>query len=798
MLKNYLKIAFRNMAKNKVFSLINILGLSIGMAACLLIIQYVRFEWSYEDFHKNADNIYRVTLDLYNGSEYVVTDCETYGPFGPMVKDQMPEVIDFVRIFNNEPREVKADNKMFLENRIYFADSTVFKIFTYNVLQGDPATALTQPFEVVITQSIANKYFGRTDIIGQSMQIEDHDYKITAVMDDVPPNTHIKFDILISHVTINQIWDWYERNAWNGNNEYTYLLMAPGTNLDNFNKKLTQLSIDLKDKIGDERFVAEPIKDIHLYSHKTFEPETNGNAKIVSFLTVIALLILIIAWVNYINLSTARAMDRAREVGIRKVIGSVKRQLVIQFLFESVIMSFLATLISILLIYLSLPVFRNITGQPLNLNIINDSVFWYILFVLLFMGTVLSSMYPALVLSSFQPISVLKGKLRSSGHGNGLRKGLVVFQFTATVILIVCTSTVYLQIKHLRNIDLGMDINQVLAIQTPHADAPRSMMTSYKEEILRIPEVNNVAISESLPGLSLHQLSTTSGIRRESTEHDQGGYNYYIIYIDEDYIPTMNMQIIAGRNFQKDRSGKSQVIVNEEAVRLLGFANADEAIGSKITYSTNGQPNATIIGVIKNYHQQSPKEHFLPMIFPFEVYGGYYSVRLSTNNIRETISKLEKTWYNQFPNSVFNYFFLDNQYNQQYKADTEFGKIVAIFSTLAIFIACLGLFGLASLISQNRIKEIGIRKVNGARVSEILALLNKDFVMWVFIAFLIATPIAWYAMSMWLDGFAYKMELHWWIFVMAGVVEMVIALVTVSWLSWRAATRNPVEALRYE
>lgn len=801
MLKNYLKIAYRNLLKNKAFGMINIFGLAIGMTACLLIIHYVRFELSYENFHENADNIYRITLDYYNGSEYVVTDCETYGPVGPMLKAQMPEVLDFVRLFNHSNQEVKVGARKFIEERIYFADSTALTVFSYDILQGDPATALSSPFQTVITASTAKKYFGHTDVVGQSIEIDNDPYEVSAVIADVPPNTHLKFDFLLSHTTINRMWDWYEKYEWSGNNEYTYLLMSPGTDLTDFNKKLVQFSIDMEDKIGNDRLVAEPINDIHLYSHKTFEPEVNGNAEIVYFLLIIAIFIIIIAWVNYVNISTARAVERAREVGIRKVMGSARGQLIGQFLLESVIVSLLAAGIAITMLQISLPAFRNIAGQPLPLNNTSDPVFWYLLLGLLGVGTLLSGLYPAFVLSSFQPTVVLKGKLRTSSHGHWLRKGLVIFQFASTVVLIASTCTVYLQINHLRNQDLGMDINQTLALSAPTLDIPDSLyrekFESLKTELLRHPEIQNVASSESLPGLSLHELSTSTGINRVGQGDKGKGYNYYIIRIDADFISTLDMQLIAGRNFDPNTAQPSQLIINEEAVRLLGFANAEEALGAQITYHYEGKPS-TIIGVIKNYYQRSPKEKHIPMILPYTSSGSYLTLRLGTQQIRETVKAIENTWQTVFPNSAFHYFFLDEKYDQQYRADTQFGQVVTIFSTLAIFIACLGLFGLSSFTILQRTKEIGIRKVLGASVGQIVRLLSQDFIRLVLISSVVALPIAYFAMREWLSGYANRISLNWWLFVIPLGVVLLIALLTVSFQTIKAAIANPVKSLRYE
>ena len=786
--------------KNKAFSLINILGLAIGMAACLLILQYVRFELSYEDFHQKADNIYRVTLDLYNGSEYVVTDCETHGPLGPLLREQMPEVHSFVRLLNQESVEVKVGENQFIEDFVYFADSTAFTVFTYEVLHGNPATALSAPFQVVLTTSAAQKYFGQTDVVDEAIDINNQPYRVSAVIADLPPNTHLKFDFLLSHVTINRIWEWYEQYGWGGNNEYTYLLMEPDTDLADFNKKLTQIAIDLEDKIGEDRFVAEPINDIHLYSHKTFEPEVNGSAEVVYFLLSIAFLIIVIAWVNYINLSTARAMERAREVGIRKVMGSVRKQLIIQFLLESVMVSLVAGVIALTLIQLSLPAFRDISGQPLNLYVVADPVFWCLLLGLSGVGALLSGVYPAFVLSAFRPASVLKGKLQTSTHGQWLRQGMVVFQFVTTVVLMVGTCTMYLQIDHLRDQDLGMNITQTLALHAPSLDLPDSVhsgqLQSFKAELLRHPAVQRVTVSESLPGLSLHELSTTTGIQRVGEEGRQG-YNYYIIRADADFVSTLDMQLLAGRNFEPGSANFDQVILNEEAVRKLGFASPAEAIGQQITYYYNEKPS-TVVGVIRNFHQRSPKEAHIPMILPYTASGSYFTLRLSTAQLRETVAGVEALWQARYPNSAFDYFFLDEVYDQQYRADTRFGQVVAIFSGLAIFIACLGLFGLSSFTVRQRTQEIGVRKVLGATAGQIVRLLSQRYVRLAVTSCLIALPVAYGLMQSWLSGYASRISLSGWLFAVPVAAVLLITLVTISFQTVRAALANPVDSLRYE
>ncbi|CAN5126278.1 hypothetical protein BH23BAC1_BH23BAC1_49510 [soil metagenome] len=467
MLKNYLKIAFRNIGNHKTYSFLNIFGLAIGVSACLLILQYVRYETSYENFHQNAGQIHRATVDLYNGAEYVETDCGMYAPLGPTLKEEMPEVLDFVRFYPFSLKEVKVENKHFFEDKIYFTDPSVFSIFTHIPISGDLNAALKNPFEAVITKSAAIKYFGQVDVVDKSLQIENKDYKIQAVIEDLPPNTHLKYDFLLSRSSVQTLMPWYHENPWKINNEFTYLMLQPGIDLSDFNAKLYDFSESKRAEIKDEKFSVQPINDIHLYSNLSSEPEISGNAQIVYFLLAIGLIILIIAWINYINLSTARAISRAKEVGIRKVVGSSKTQLVFQYFIESSIINALAVILAILMVYLAMPAFLEISGHPSSSNDFSDPFFWNLVMGIFSLGTIFSGLYPAFVLSSFKPVYVLKGKFQNAGHGLWLRKGLVVFQFSAAVMLIVLSSSIYLQINHIQKQDLGLKIDQTLVLRAP-------------------------------------------------------------------------------------------------------------------------------------------------------------------------------------------------------------------------------------------------------------------------------------------------------------------------------------------
>jgi putative ABC transport system permease protein len=805
MFTNYFRIAWRTLRKNIVFSYINILGLAMSMAAFLFIAQYIRFERSYEDFHANAGNIFRITTEFYNGSEYVVTDCETYAPLGPLLKEKMPEVIDFVRLYGIDGfTGVKAGNKNFLESGIYWADASALTVFTYKVLSGNAKAALTAPFEVVLTESMARKYFGRTNITDESIEIGKNIYRIKAVIADVPPNTHLKFSFLLSRLSLRTLKPRYTDDKWNNNNEFTYVLTVPGTNLAAFNKKLFTLwSTELKHIVEQERFVAEPIKDIHLYSNKSYEPEPTGNAKVVNYFTLIAIFIIAIAWVNYINLSTARAVERAREVGIRKVMGSLKKQLVIQFLSESVIINVIAGLVALVLFQLAFPFFRDLSGQPLPLNLMGDRLLWLLLSGLIGVGSLLSGIYPAFVLASFNPAAVLKGKFYASTHGRVLRKGLVIFQFSATVVLLICMGTVYLQVKYLRNYDLGMNINQTLVLTGRQVNVPDSLfkLTSQtlKTELLKNPQISSVSRAESLPGLDMQELSTTSIVRMGESKQAERGYLYYFIAVDADFVPSMNMQLVAGRNFENGIPNNDAVIINEEAVKSLGFTSAEQAVGSKITFRTNSKADgSTIIGVLKNFYFRSPKDPHLPMLFYYGEPADYFAVEVKSKNMSETIASIQAVWNKVYPNSVFNYFFLDEKYDQQYRADTQFGKVMGAFSMLIIFIACLGLFGLSSYTITQRTKEIGIRKVLGSSIAGIVRLLSLDFARTVFIAALIALPLAYFLMEEWLSNYAIRIDVNAWVFLVAVVVIMVLAMITVSFQTIKTATANPINSLKQE
>lgn len=802
MLKNYLKTAIRNLWRNPGFSVINISGLAIGMAAFLLIIHYVSFEKSYESYNKYADNIYRVTLDLYNGSEYVVTDCETYPPLGPALKEKMPEVEDFVRVQKMEEiREISYLDKHFMEERVFAADPSVFKLFDLQLVKGNINSVLKSPMQLVITESMAKKYFGDVNAIGKTVKLtpKKESLEIVGVIKDLPLNTHLKMDFLVSWSSMES-WGW-DMNSWNGNNNYTYLKLSPTVNLVKFNEELKAFSkTQLKRKI----LVAEPINDIHLYSHKTFEPEVNGNAQTVNFLLIISVLIILIVSINYINLTTAKSIERAKEVGIRKIIGSSRRSIIAQSITEFLLINVIAALLALILIQVSSSLYVEVIGKNIPMNLLLSLPFWQTLLTLFLFNIILSGLYPAIALSATKPASIIGRSFTGSPKGNLLRKGLVVGQFMATFILLAGTIIIYKQVHYMKHQNLGMDTEEVLVVRGPALTNQDSLEMNktrlFKTTLQNNPHIKKVSASESLPGVSLHELNTSSGIVQYGQEATSG-YNYYIYSIDSAFIPLMNIQMVAGKNYSPGLSRKSEVIINEEAARMLGFKDAQQAVGKKITLGWNDQPFLTVAGVVQNYHQQSLKEKHLPMIHPYlERANGYFALKVQTGNLKETIDEVKQAWNTTLPGHTFNYYFLDEMFDQQYKSDLQFGKITGVFSGIAIFLASLGLLGLISFSTHQRTKEIGIRKVLGASVAGIVTLLSKDFIKLVLIAIVIASPLAYYGMTVWLQEFAYKIDLNQnlWIFVVAGLLALFIALLTISFQAINAALANPVKSLRTE
>ncbi|MBO9658305.1 MAG: ABC transporter permease [Chitinophagaceae bacterium] len=798
MLSIYFITAWRSIWKKKFFACVNIFGLSVATAAFLLLINYVQFEKSYEKYNPNADNIYRLTLDLYKGSEFVVTDCETYPPMGPTFKSTMPEVKDFVRIQDIGESEAIYQQKAFLIPRVYGADPSLIDLFAVNVLKGDAKAALASPAQTVITESIARKFFGDEDAIGKVLKIQNESLSVGAVIADVPENTHMKFDLLFS-LSLLEKWG-YDMNNWGGNNNYTYLLMKPGTDLLSFNNKLKQFSVE---RLKQEVVTAEPISSIHLYSNKTFEPDINGNARTVNFLLMVAFLIIFIGSANYVNLTTARAAEKSKEAGLRKVLGSSRGSLVGLFFTESFIINVLALGGAMILIWSAMPFYGSLVGEPAKSVLFNSNTFWINCGLLFVLNTLLSGIYPAFVLSSVKAVVVTTRNFTTSLKGRFLRRALVVGQFAVALIVLSASVVIYQQMKFIQKQNLGMNIDEVLVIKEPQMSGVDSVVrnasVAFKNKLRQLPGVKSAALAESLPGMGLSSLNTRTNIRRyEETVYS--GSNYYLYGIDADFLETMGIELLGGHNFsQNPQENKGKVLINEEAARLLGFSSAMAALNQRIKIEPEDDKFVTVAGVIKNYHQQSLKESQIPLIHWYSRRPtAYYAIKLNTADVRGAVAGIETAWKETFSGHVFDYSFMDEMFNQQYKADVQFGKIINLFAIFTLFITVLGLLGLASYDSARRRKEIGIRKVLGASATGLMAMLSKDFLKLVLISLIIAVPVCWFALNKWLQNFAYRVEISWLVFLATGLLVIIIAFVTISLQSAKTTMVNPVKSLRSE
>lgn len=812
MLRNYIKIAFRNFRKDKSFTFINLLGLATGFAITLLIIQYVRFEFSYENTHVNADRLVRLTMDYMDGETVTAQDCETNPPTGAKVLAEIPEVENFTRAYPiGEPNvNIAIGNEHFILEKLFAVDHAFFDMFSYPLIYGSKQDIFKQPNQAVLTETTALKYFNKKDVVGETLEIPFSKgsvlLNIVGVVADSPPNTHLKFNMLISYPTMlsdtAMLGEYAEtEDNWNGNNTLTYLLLAPNANYERFTTSLLDLNkrMEVEMNIKNHRIIGQKIGDIHLYSNKTFESEPNGKASSVFFLLGVAFLVIISAFVNYINLATSKALDRAKEVGIRKVVGSTKTQLRTQFLIESLLINFCAGSFAIGLILVAKSKFIEVSGLPADFSIFS-AFFWMILSAFILLGVLFSGVYPALVLSSFKPSSVLKGTFTHSTQGVFLRKSLVVFQFSITIILLIQIFTINQQLEYLQNIDLGVNIDRTVVISAPAQNADRQNYSVFKEELLANTSIHSVALSGAVPGQMASQMSTTTGINLSEIIEDHN-YNFYLTTIDANFIPVMGMTLVEGSNFDEtSHPDKKEVIVNEEAIRLWGVPETKDAIGRKLKFWGS---EWTIKGVLKNYHQESAKSAHIPIIHRYlNSFGGFAgsfaSIKFTGNNIKEQISLIEDTYKSVFPTAPFSYFFMDSEYDKQFKADKQFQDVFSVLTGFAILIACLGLFGLASFTVLKRKKEIGIRKVIGASVMHILVLLSKNFIQTVLVAMLIGIPITYWLANRWLENFAFRIDLNVWLFIAPVLLVMALVVFSISIKTINAAVINPVESLKDE
>lgn len=823
MLRNYFKIAWRNLIKNKIYSLVNIFGLALGMAACFFVFQYVHFESGYDRFNTHATNIYRVPISYSGSLSNVPTTAANHPAVGPAMKKDFPEVVDYVRMVNvslfmnasamSYTPQPGAESKTFNEPNIFLADSSFFKVFSYPLLKGDRNHCLTEPRAIVISATTARKYFGNNNPINQTLTLNgDLPLKVTGVFADVPENSHIKFDMLISFETAGHEWG---NDNWRWPEFYNYVLLAPGTDVKKLEAKFPAfidkyLGAVMKELNFRSYFHLQPITDIHLKSNYLKEAEVNGSEKEIYFLSIIGVFILLIAWVNYVNLSTAKSMERAKEVGIRKVSGAFKKQLILQFLLESCIINLLALMLACLLIAGTMPLFNQFIGKNIGAGFFTQGLgsepsFWFIASGIFFTGAILVGAYPAFILSSFKPVKVLKGLIIKSNSGMSLRRVLVSFQFILSIMLIAATLIVFHQLNFMRNGNLGYKKNQVLVIKSP-AIFDSTIVSRYdyfKSEILKMPFVSNATSTSDIPGDMIRYRNTV----RRSDQDIQSNFTTYLLETDHNFINTYNIEMLAGKNFLPSDSSRIspdndvKVMINEQVVKALGYKSAEEAINREIIFRLG--PNdirGRITGVVRNYHQRSLKEQYDPILYYFPSYAGwkYVSVNMQTANLNNNLAAIEASYKKAFPGNPFEHFFQDDFFNRQYQADQRLGNVFGLFAVLAIIVACLGLLGLSSFVIKIRTKEIGIRKVLGASVSGILILISKDFVKLICFAAVIAIPLVYWAASEWLNNYAFHISLTWFMFIIPPLALLLIALFTICLQSLKTALTNPVKSLRTE
>jgi putative ABC transport system permease protein len=802
MIRNYFTSVLRYISRNKAFTAINVLGLAIGMMACMLITQFVLHEFSYDDFHSKKDRIFRVQLDRYDKGEIATRWAAGAMGIGPDLKANFPEVNEFVRLTGSNALFSYGD-VYFKEEGVYYATEAFFKVFSIRLLEGTDSLVLKQPFKVVLSQSLAKKYFGNENPVGKIIKNNGRrEYEVTGVFEDLPDNTHMNINALFSYASFEALVNNPDGlRSWQWDGHFTYILLNENASAKALEEKLPAYvqkreGEELKKYDAGMVFHLQPLTDIHLDSKFMFEFKSNGDRQSVYFLSIVAVLILLIAWINYINLSTAKSIERAREVGVRKVMGSFRTQLVQQFLFESLLLNTFAVLLAIGLVILLTPSFSELTGRELGYLLFEQNMFWVWMGVLIVTGALLSGLYPAFVLSGYKPVEVLKGRFKNSGQGVLFRKGMVVVQFIASITLIVGTFTVYRQIRFMQEQELGVNLEQTLVLQSPNVvdSTYQEKFQVFKERVKQHAEVVAVSASSSVPG---SQPGWNAGGIRKLSQREDESKQYRVVMMDHDFIESYGLKVLAGRAFSGEAVNEhTNVLLNESACKQMGFAKIEDAINDQIFFWGD---TFRIVGVLKNYHQESLKKAYEPLIFRYNAApGGYYSIKFKTSEVRESMAKFEEDWKSLFPGNPFISFFLDDHYNKQYQADQQFGKVFGIFSGLAIFIACLGLFGLSSLTAIQRTKEIGVRKVLGASITSILTLVSRDYILLMMAAIVVAVPLAWWVMNAWLQDFAYRIPLVWWIFALPSLLVIFIALLTVSIHTLKAARTNPTKSLRYE
>lgn len=796
--------------KRKIYSFINIFGLAIGVAVCLVILKYVDFELSYDRYHKNAANIYRTTTTSYRQGELRGTSVESGYAQAPALLADIPEIKRYVRTHPMYGGAVmsfirtEGEPSTFYEEGIQMVDSTFLDIFTYRAIQGDLSTALDKPSSIVLTEKAAARYFkAGEEPIGKTIKVSGAlcpgDYEVTAVIENVPQNSHFLFDVLLPMHNVLQNRQYKEDDGWGWNNFISYVELHDNTKPEQIAAKLVSFvekyrGDDLKKVNGKDVLGFQPILDIHLRPGMNYDSAPTISVNTIYFFIVISILILAIAWVNYINLSTARAMERAREVGIKKAVGAFRSQLISQFLFESLLVNLVSVVLALLIAIALLPLLGNIVGKEFAFDF-SDPRLYLMLFVLFFIGSIVSGAYPAFILSSFRITEVLKGKSARPVGGFSLRKALVVFQFVSSLVLIAGTFTIYRQLMFMRGMDKGLRMDQMVIVNGPAVlkeGTERQQLMTAKDELKKIPGVLSVATSAATPGAGYNW----GGMFRKVGAPEEDNKPGSVVWIDPDFIDTYNVEILAGKKFDIAlKSSMNGVIVNEAALKVYGLGTPEQAMNQQLILGDT----TDIVGVVKNFHWNSLKTDHTPFMFKADTISGRaFSIHITTNNMTKTLEAIENKYKDIFPGNPFDYYFLDDFFDKQYKDDRQFGNIFSLFAGLAIVIACLGLWGLASFTTTQKLKEIGIRKVLGASVSSIMRLLSWQFFKLVLIAAVIGLPLTWYGLNEWLSGFAFRIPLSVDLFIVPTIILTIIAITTVGLRITNGANVNPAKILRSE
>lgn len=790
MIKSYFLVAVRSLIRNRLHASINIIGLAIGMTCCILIMLFVQFELKYDRQNKNADNIYRMAIDL-EANKWAISAF----PIGALLKANFEEVEKYTRIKPVEVFMRNNDNDIKIKEKVFYADSSVFDVLDIKLINGNPATALAEVNSIVITEEKARAYFGSEEPIGKTLTMlgDNREFKITGVFEPLPSNSHVHMDMMASSDSYqpmradnNQGWNYLT-------NHYTYLVLQKNIDHTVFEKKISAFMDKYHQLTPDDPpniIKLQPMTSIHLYSNRGLELEANSSMNTVFILSAIGFFILLIACINFMNLTTAQSLKRAREVGIRKVVGGRKEQLILQFLSESVVISTMALLLSIVLISVIVPSFNDITGKQILINPLeNGFIVFALLSITLFVG-VLAGTYPAFFMSGFQPTVVLKGKFISNVKGQLLRKGLVVFQFAIAFVIMVGTYIVYAQLDYMLNKNMGFDREQTMVVQMPR-DSVGDL--TIKNEMARLAGVQSVTRIAEMPG----KMVRTSTIWYEGVKNNIPE-NLYLFSGDPDLLATLNMKMKVGNYFDvNSQRFYKEFVINETALKHFGWTK-EEAVGKLMDFGERSEDPGRVIGVVEDFHFKHLHDKIDPLVMYLEpnYEGRFMAIKIKSNNLKEQISSIERTWKTILPQYEFEYVFLDESFDKLFDEEKKLGDLFSIFSGLAVFISCLGLFGLASFTLEQSRKSVALRKVLGATVVGIVVMMSRDFLKLVFLGMLIAAPVAYFSMNKWLEGFAYNVGFVWQVFLYAGIVGVAVAFGTVSYHSLKAAVSNPVDSLK--